>query len=197
MSTPRYPQGNGHAEAANKTIVNSLKKRLDAKKGRWADELPGALWAYRSSPRRPTGETPFSLVHGVESVIPVEHEIQTIRTMYARENEDANNLALSDSLDFIEEKRDRAMVRMLQYQQSIARHYNKNLRFRHFIVGDLVLRKTFQNTAEPNAGKLGANWEGPYRITKMVHPGVYELETLNGTPILRSWNIINLKKYYV
>ena len=86
MSTPRYPQGNGHAEAANKTIGSSLKNRLMAKKGRWADELVGALWAYRSSPRRPTDEAPFSLVHGVESVILVEHGVQTIMAMYAHGN---------------------------------------------------------------------------------------------------------------
>ncbi|KAG7528626.1 Ribonuclease H-like superfamily, partial [Arabidopsis thaliana x Arabidopsis arenosa] len=40
-STPRYPQGNGQAEAANKAILDGIKKRLDAKKGRWADELEG------------------------------------------------------------------------------------------------------------------------------------------------------------
>ena len=33
-STPAYPQGNGQAEAVNKVIVNGLKKRLDAAKGR-------------------------------------------------------------------------------------------------------------------------------------------------------------------
>ena len=33
-STPAYPQGNGQAEAINKTIVNGLKKRLDDVKGR-------------------------------------------------------------------------------------------------------------------------------------------------------------------
>ena len=29
FSTPRYPQANGQAELTNKTIVNTLKKRLD------------------------------------------------------------------------------------------------------------------------------------------------------------------------
>ncbi|XP_010480911.1 PREDICTED: uncharacterized protein LOC104759712 [Camelina sativa] len=38
-STPRYPQGNGQAEAMNKVILANLKKRLDARKGRWPDEL--------------------------------------------------------------------------------------------------------------------------------------------------------------
>ncbi|KAG7594217.1 Retrotransposon gag domain [Arabidopsis thaliana x Arabidopsis arenosa] len=31
-STPRYPQGNGQAEASNKTILGNLKKRLNARK---------------------------------------------------------------------------------------------------------------------------------------------------------------------
>ncbi|KAM1680318.1 hypothetical protein COP1_037765 [Malus domestica] len=51
MSTPRYPQGNGQAEASNKTILNCLKKSLAYKKGKWPDELPGCLWAYRTTKR--------------------------------------------------------------------------------------------------------------------------------------------------
>ena len=63
-STPAYTQNNGQAEAVNKTILNGLKKRLDGAKGRWAEELSNMLWAYRTTPRRSTGETPFSLMYG-------------------------------------------------------------------------------------------------------------------------------------
>ena len=42
-STPRYPQSNGQAEASNKTLLTTLKKQLDATKGKWVDELPGDL----------------------------------------------------------------------------------------------------------------------------------------------------------
>ena len=31
-STPRYPQGNGQAEATNKTLITALKKRLEQAK---------------------------------------------------------------------------------------------------------------------------------------------------------------------
>ena len=65
-STLAYPQSNGQAEATNKAIVNRLKKRLEGTKGRWAKELPNVLWAYRTTPRRSTGETPFSLMYGGE-----------------------------------------------------------------------------------------------------------------------------------
>ncbi|RVX19338.1 hypothetical protein CK203_008716 [Vitis vinifera] len=59
-STPRYPQSNGQAEATNKTLVTALKKRLEQAKGKWVEELPGILWAYRTTPGRPTGNTPFA-----------------------------------------------------------------------------------------------------------------------------------------
>ena len=48
-STPVHPQANGQAESSNKIIVNNLKKRLDEKKGRWAEELPLVLWADRTT----------------------------------------------------------------------------------------------------------------------------------------------------
>ena len=52
-STPVHPQANGQAEASNKIIVNNLKKRLDKKKGRWAEELPFVLWADRTTAKTP------------------------------------------------------------------------------------------------------------------------------------------------
>ena len=52
--------------------MDELKKILDGAKGRWAEELPNVLWAYRTTPRRSTGETLFSLTYRAEAVIPAE-----------------------------------------------------------------------------------------------------------------------------
>ena len=197
FSTPRYPQGNGQAEATNKTIVQNLKKKLESRKGRWADELHGVLWAYRTTPRRANGESPFSLTFGAEAVVPAEIGVPTLRRQLAFENESQNQEMLNDSLDLLDERRDQALIRMANYQQSVAKYYNSKVRPRTFNEGDLVLRKVFQNTAEPNAGKLGANWEGPYRIMKVIRPGVYRLETRDGVAVLRSWNSHHLRKYYL
>ena len=46
-STPSYPQCNGQAEATNKKIMNGIKKRLEKAEGKWVEELPNILWAYR------------------------------------------------------------------------------------------------------------------------------------------------------
>ncbi|RVW90981.1 Pro-Pol polyprotein [Vitis vinifera] len=79
-STPRYPQSNGQAEATNKTLIIALKKRLEQAKGKWVEELPGVLWAYRTTPGRPIGNTPFALAYGMDAVIPTEIGLPTIRT---------------------------------------------------------------------------------------------------------------------
>ena len=107
-STPVYPQGNGQAKAVNKVIVSGLKKRLDDAKGRWVEERPHVLWTYRTTPRRSTGETPFSISYGAEAVIPIETGFSTLRTQSFNPND--NDKLLERSLDLIEERRESAMV---------------------------------------------------------------------------------------
>ena len=69
-STSRYPQSNGLAEASNKTLLTTLKKLLDSSKGKWVDELPGVLWAYKTTACKPTGISPFTITYGMEAIIP-------------------------------------------------------------------------------------------------------------------------------
>ncbi|XP_013739144.1 uncharacterized protein LOC106441944 [Brassica napus] len=157
---------NGQAETINKTVLDGLKKCLGAKKGRWAEELEGVLWSHRTTLRRPTGETPFALVYGTECMIPAEVEFPGVRRRFFPEREDLNSAMLLDELDLINERRDQALIRIQNYQHAAAKYYNSNVRHRRFKEGDLVLRKVFQNTAERNAGKLGANWKGPYKVIK-------------------------------
>ena len=71
-----------------------------------------------------------------------------------------------------------------------------NVKLRSLASGDLVLRKVLGNTKNPVWGKLGPNWEGPYRITSMVGIGAYYLEDLDEQTVLHPWNINNLKRYY-
>ena len=107
-STPAYPQGNGQAETVNKVIVNGLKKRLDDAKGKWIEELPHVLWTYQTTPWKSIGETPFSMMYGVEAVIPLENGFPTMRT--STFTSDDNDELLKKSLDLVEERRENAMV---------------------------------------------------------------------------------------
>ena len=98
-STPAYPQGNEQAKTSNKVIVNGLKKRLDDAKGRWVEELPHVLWAYRMTLRWLMGETPFAMTYGAEAVIPLEANFPTPRTNSF--NPSGNDELLGESLDLI------------------------------------------------------------------------------------------------
>ena len=59
LSSVDHPQTNGQVEAINKIIKFNLKMKLEECKGLWVEELPKVLWAYRTTSRTSTGETPF------------------------------------------------------------------------------------------------------------------------------------------
>ena len=67
-------------EAVNKTLKVILQKMIKSHRD-WHEKLPLALWGYRTSIRTPTGATPYSLVYGMEAVLPVELEIQSARIL--------------------------------------------------------------------------------------------------------------------
>ena len=116
-STPAYPQRNGQAEVVNKVIVNGLKKRLDDAKGKWVEELSHDLLTYRTTLRRSTGKTPFSMTYGAEAVIPLEIGFLTLRTgSFTPSN---NGKLLGKSLDLIKERRKNAMVQLAYYQHTL------------------------------------------------------------------------------
>ena len=74
-----HPQANGQVEAINRVLKKNLKTKLEKMKGAWVDELPNVLWAYRTTPRTTTGESPFSLAYGCEAVLPVEMKVNSFR----------------------------------------------------------------------------------------------------------------------
>ena len=94
-----------------------LKKRLDDAKGKWVEELPHVFWTYRTTPRKSTGETPFSMTYGVEAIIPLENGFPTMRT--STFTLDGNDELLKKSLDLVEERRENATVQLAYYQHKL------------------------------------------------------------------------------
>ena len=137
--TPAYPQENGQAGTVNKVIMSGLKKSLDDAKGKWVEELPHVLWAYRTTPCRSTGKTPFSMSYGAEAVIPIETGFPTLRTQSF--NSSNNDELLERNLDLIEERRESVMVQLAYYQHKLKQDYDAKVKLRPLKPEDLVLRK--------------------------------------------------------
>ena len=147
-STSVYPQGNGQAEVVNKVIMSGLKKRLDDAKGKWVGDLPHVLWTYRTTPRRSTGGTPFSMTYGAEAFIPLETGFPTLRASSFTLG--SNDRLLEKSLGLIKEQRENVMVQLAYYQHKFKQGYDANVKLRSLTPGDLVLRKilgTAKNSA--------------------------------------------------
>ena len=90
--TNSHPQANGQAEVTNRTLFKIIKAKLDDAKGAWPEELPNVLWAYRTTTRTPSGETPFRLTYGTQVVIPVEVGVTNIRREVFNEDSNENHL---------------------------------------------------------------------------------------------------------
>ncbi|KAI3451561.1 hypothetical protein Pfo_008226 [Paulownia fortunei] len=162
-----HPQANGQVEVTNRIILQGIKTRLDRSGGGWVDELDSVLWAYRTTPRTTTGETPFSLVYAADAVIPI-------------------------GLMMRRERKHTSAWRHTKAESELGTLGRSKIR--NFQVGDLVLRRA---DALKQTGKLEANWEGPYKVTRVIAGGAYELEDERGNKIPRPWNICHLKKFYM
>ena len=79
---------NGAIEAINKNVKKIVAKITDTYKD-WHEKLPFALHAYRTVVRTFTRATPFSLVYGMEAVLPIEVEISSLRVLMEAKLEEA------------------------------------------------------------------------------------------------------------
>ena len=193
-SSPAHPQANRQVEVTNQTLLKIIKTWLEGAKGIQPDELPSVLWAYRTTARTTTRETPFRLTYGADAVIPTEVGLTSYRVQNYME--DKNEEAMRLQLDLMDKARATVEQRLARYQNLMSKHYNAKIRHRDFQIKDLVLQKVLGAAKDPSQGKLGPNWEGPYRITSWQRKGTYHLETMDGRKLQHLWNTEHLRKYY-
>ncbi|KAL2251519.1 UNVERIFIED_CONTAM: hypothetical protein Sindi_2274200 [Sesamum indicum] len=118
--TVDHPQANGQTEVTNRTT--DLKSRLQSKDRGMMNYL-SMLWAYRTTPRSTTGETPFCLIYDFEAIIPAEIGEKSPRI--AIYDPATNKEERSFDLTMVEGKRDAAHAKILHHKGLMLKNYNK------------------------------------------------------------------------
>ncbi|XP_038695477.1 uncharacterized protein LOC119992757 [Tripterygium wilfordii] len=194
-STPYRLKMNGAVETANKNMKKIIEKMAVTYKD-WSEKLPYALYDYRTSVWTSTGETPFSLVYGIEVVLPVEVEITSLRIAIevGLEERDWIN-ARYEQLNLIEERKMEMLCRGQLYQRRMMRAYDKKVRPQSIEEGDLVLKRIFPPHKD-HRGKWTPNCEGPYVVHRKPERAVY-LNKDGKYPLLRHQHCSKNRKWLV
>ncbi|GJV91692.1 reverse transcriptase domain-containing protein [Tanacetum coccineum] len=128
------------------------------------------------------------------AVIPTEIGMPTYRTTAVDAVHNDEELRLN--LDLLEERREHTAIREAKAKSQMIKYYNARVRGVTFRPGDFVYRSNDASHAVAR-GKLGPKWESPYEVTEALGDEAYRLRSMDGTVLPRTWNISNLKKYYL
>jgi hypothetical protein len=167
-------------------------QNLEAKGRNWHKEPPSVLWALRTNVSRATRATPFSLVYGLEAVLPLEVYLELARVVHFNPEDQAEARELDVNL--LEERHNTTLSNVRKYQTALKKYYNKSVVQRELHIGDLVLKK---DILTKDKHKFSTPWEGPFIIVNVVAPGAYVLAEVVGGMLPNTWNTDQLRKYYV
>jgi hypothetical protein len=98
---------------------------LEAKGKNWHNELPSVLWALRTNINRATRDTPFSLVYGVEALLPPEIYLKSARVAHFNLEDQAEARELDANL--LEEMCNTTLSNVRKYQAALKRYYNNSV----------------------------------------------------------------------
>ncbi|XP_074306108.1 uncharacterized protein LOC141641341 [Silene latifolia] len=132
------------------------------------ENIPFALWGYRTSIRTTTRATPYYFVYGMDVVQPIELEVPSLRILLESQVPEADWVQERYySLVMLDKRRLNTLYHVQLYQKRIERAFNKKVKPRVINEGDLVLNLVRALLPIDPRGKFKPNWAGPYLVKKI------------------------------
>jgi hypothetical protein len=191
FASVRHPESNGLIERESGIIITGITNSIFIQpKEKWPDKLIKVVQNHNTAVSRSTGFTPFKLLFCDEAITPEEARTGSIRTLASTEDEGDCQV----TKDTIEGTRLQAIEHINKYQAKTIKWHDRKVKLKNHKLGHLVLRRV----ANPDTvGKLQLKWEGPFLVVSSSRPGSYRLKDMDGNDIPRSWNVDELRRYYV
>ena len=140
--------------------------------------------------------TLYSLVYGMEVVLPVKIEMGSLRVALEQQiSETEWAQSRYDQLSLLDERRLRAVNHVQAYQRKMTRAFRKRVKPRKFQKGDLVLKVLRRSISDPR-GKFRPTWSGPYVIRDLTREGAAWLMDLDRNQFTEPDNVDRRKKFY-
>ena len=126
-------------------------------------------------------------------MIPVEVEEPSMRLLFQEQHNEEN---IWVELEIKDEIQEMAKIKEEVAKLRASRIYNTKIQPPAFQFDDLIWQVRGEAKNNPQARKLGPNWEGQFKVVSSLGNRAYRLHELDGKVIPRTWNATHLKFYF-